>query len=287
VAGSGFQVFAKVAKSGGLVKALNHKDGAGLSRKEIDDLTKYVSTYGAKGLAWVKIKEDGSWQSPIAKFFTEEEQAAIAARLDMAPGDIIFFGADKPQVVNDSLGHLRLRLGQMGGLIPDTHNMLWVTEFPLVEYDPEEKRHVAMHHPFTSPLPEDLAKMDDDPGAVRARAYDLVLDGNEVAGGSIRIHRREIQEKMFAALGIGPEEAEDKFGFLLDAFKYGAPPHGGIAVGLDRLVMLMAGRDSIRDVIAFPKTQRAVCVMTSAPEKVDWKQLHELSLKLDLQKDES
>ena len=285
VAGSGFQVFAKVADSGGLVKALNLKGGATLSRKEIDDLTKLVSTYGAKGLAWVKIKEDSSWQSPIAKFFTDEEKSDMENRLDMAVGDIIFFGADKPQVVNDSLGHLRLKLGEMSGLIPDEHKMVWVTEFPLVEFDPEQKRHVAMHHPFTSPLREDLDKLATDPGAVRARAYDLVLDGNEVAGGSIRIHRREIQEEMFKALGIGAEEARDKFGFLLDAFRYGAPPHGGIAVGLDRLVMLLAGRESIRDVIAFPKTQRAVCVMTNAPEEVDWKQLHELSLKLDLGKD--
>lgn len=284
VAGTGFQVFAKVVKSGGLVKALNLKHGATLSRKEIDDLTKLVATYGAKGLAWVKIKEDSSWQSPIAKFFTEDEQSSMAARLDMAVGDIIFFGADKPQVVNDSLGHLRLKLGEMAGLIPDEHKMVWVTEFPLVEFDPEEKRFVAMHHPFTSPLREDLDKLDEDPGAVRARAYDLVMDGNEVAGGSIRIHRREIQEKMFKALGIDAKEAQDKFGFLLDAFRYGAPPHGGIAVGLDRLVMLLSGRDTIRDVIAFPKTQRAICLMTNAPEEVDWKQLHELSLKLDLEK---
>ena len=286
VAGSGFQVFAKAAKSKGMVKAINLKNGADLSRKEIDDLAKYVSAYGAKGLAWVKIKEDSSWQSPIAKFFTEEERAAMVERLDMAVGDIIFFGADSVKVVNDSLGHLRLKLAEMTGLIPDEHKLLWVTQFPLVEYDPEEKRYVAMHHPFTSPLREDLDRLAEDPGAVRARAYDLVMDGNEVAGGSIRIHSREVQEKMFKALGIGPEEAEDKFGFLLDAFRYGAPPHGGIAFGLDRLVMLLAGRETIRDVIAFPKTQRAVCLMTSAPEEVDWKQLHELSLKLDLDKDE-
>ena len=286
VAGSGFQVFAQVAQSGGLVKALNHKGGAALSRKEIDDLTKYVAAYGAKGMAWVKIKEDGTWQSPIAKFFTDGEKEAMASRLGMAPGDIVFFGADKPQVVNDSLGHLRLQLGRMAGLIPDTHQLLWVTEFPLLEYDPEAKRHVAMHHPFTSPLPSDLDKLDSDPGTARARAYDLVMDGNEVGGGSIRIHRREVQEKMFQTLGIGPEEAQDKFGFLLDAFRYGAPPHGGIAFGLDRLVMLLAGRETIRDVIAFPKTQRAVCLMTNAPEEVDWKQLHELSLKLDLDKGE-
>ena len=282
--GSGFQVFAKAAGSGGLVKALNYQGGAGLSRKEIDDLTAYVSTYGARGLAWIKVKEDGSWQSPLTKFFSEGEKEDMAKRLTMAPGDIVFFGADQARVVNDSLGHLRLRLAETAGLIPDSHEPLWVTRFPLLEYDQEEGRHVAMHHPFTSPLEEDLEWLEEDPSRVRARAYDLVLDGYEVAGGSIRIHRREVQARMFKALGIGLEEAEEKFGFLLEAFRYGAPPHGGIAVGLDRLVMLLAGRPNLRDVIAFPKTQRAVCTMTGAPNEVDWKQLNELSLRLDLDK---
>ncbi|MBW1712743.1 MAG: aspartate--tRNA ligase [Deltaproteobacteria bacterium] len=281
VARSQFQVFAKVAQEGGLVKGLNLKAGAGLSRKEIDDLANYVGAYGAKGLAWIKVKADG-WQSPIAKFFSQEEKAALAQRLDMAEGDIVFFGADQPQVVNDSLGHLRLRLGQRMGLIPDKRQMVWVTRFPLLEYDQDEGRFVAMHHPFTSPLPQDMDQLTTDPGAVRARAYDLVLDGHEIAGGSIRIHSREVQEKMFQALGLGPEEAQAKFGFLLEAFRYGAPPHGGIAVGLDRLVMLLAGRSTIRDVIAFPKTQRAVCLLTDAPAEVDWKQLTDLSIRLDL-----
>jgi len=280
--GSGFQVFAKAAGSGGLVKALNYQGGAVLSRKEIDDLTALVSTYGAKGLAWIKVREDGEWQSPLTKFFSPGEKEALAGRLAMAPGDIVFFGADQARVVNDSLGHLRLKLAELAGLVPDRHELVWVTRFPLLEYDQEAGRHVAMHHPFTSPLEEDLERLEDDPGLVRARAYDLVLDGHEVAGGSIRIHRREVQARMFKALGIGPEEAEDKFGFLLEAFRYGAPPHGGIAVGLDRLVMLLAGRPTIRDVIAFPKTQRAVCTMTGAPNEVDWKQLNELSLSLNL-----
>jgi aspartyl-tRNA synthetase len=281
MAGSGVKVFAQAAQAGGLVKALNVKGGAELSRKEIEELTKYVANFGAKGLAWIKVKAQ-EWQSPIVKFFSEGEKAALAGRLGMAEGDVVFFGADQAKVVNDSLGHLRLKLGEMLKLIPDRHDLLWVTRFPLLEWDEEEKRFAAMHHPFTSPLPEDLDQLESNPGRVRARAYDLVLDGNEVAGGSIRIHRREVQERMFRALGISPEQAEEKFGFLLEAFRYGAPPHGGIAFGLDRLVMLLAGRGTIRDVIAFPKTQKGTCPLTNAPNEVDWKQLTELSIRLDL-----
>jgi len=281
VAQTGFQVFASAARSGGLVKAVNLKGGVDLSRKDIDDLTRHVAAHGAKGLAYIKVRADG-WQSPIAKFFSEGEKEALAGRLDMAEGDLVFFGADQPQVVHDSLGHLRLRLAEMRGLVPEGHQFVWVTEFPLLEYDQQEARYKAMHHPFTSPLIEDAGRLADDPGSVRARAYDLVLDGHEVAGGSIRIHRRELQEQVFAALGIGPREAEAKFGFLLEAFRYGPPPHGGIAVGLDRLVMLLAGRPTIRDVIAFPKTQKAVCLMTDAPSEVDFKQMTELSIRLDL-----
>ena len=281
VAGSEFQVFARVAASGGLVKALNCKGGAGLSRKQIDELTDFTSAYGAKGLAWIKVRPD-DWQSPIAKFFSEDEKAALVQRLDMAEGDIVFFGADTPQVVNDSLGHLRLRLGEMMDVIPSGHALVWVTEFPLLEYDADEKRYMAMHHPFTSPLDQDVDKLVSDPASVKARAYDLVLDGHEIGGGSIRIHQTELQDKMFDALGIGQEEASEKFGFLLEALRYGAPPHGGIALGLDRLVMILAGRQTIRDVIAFPKTQRAVCLLTGAPAQVEAGQLIELSLRLDL-----
>ncbi len=290
VAGSEFKVFASVAKKGGVIKGLNLKGGVDLSRKEIDELTGYVSAYGAKGLAYVKVRPksdelpDG-WQSPIAKFFSEGEKAALAERLDMEPGDIVFFGADTPQVVNDALGHLRLKLGRMRNLISDRPSLVWVTEFPLMEYDPEAGRHVAMHHPFTSPLAEDMDMLAEDPTRVRARAYDLVLNGHEVGGGSIRIHKADVQQKVFGALGIGEAEARAKFGFLLDAFRYGAPPHGGLAVGLDRLAMILAGRETIRDVIAFPKTQRAVCQMTGAPSEVDWKQLTELSIRLDLAQD--
>ena len=285
VAESKFKVFASVAKSGGIVKAINLKGGADkLTRKEIDDLAPFVAAYGAKGLAWIRIKP-GEWQSPIVKFFSDEEKAGLAERCNLEEGDIVFFGADQPQVVHDALGHLRLKLAQTLGMIPENDALLWVTDFPLLEWDPETKRYQAMHHPFTSPKPEDVALLETDPGAVRARAYDLVLNGNEIGGGSIRIHTPEMQKKMFAALGIGEEEAESKFGFLIEALRYGPPPHGGIAFGLDRMCMILAGRTTIRDVIAFPKTQRAVCQMTSAPNEVDWKQLAELGIKLDLPQD--
>jgi aspartyl-tRNA synthetase len=280
VAASGFKVFADVVKAGGIVKALNAKGCIDFSRKEIDDLTAFVAVYRAKGLAWVKVRED-AWQSPIAKFFTEAERAALAARIEMAPGDLVFFVADQPKITNESLGHLRNHLGARLGLIDEkAFNFLWVTRFPLLEYDETEKRYQALHHPFTAPLEEDYPKLESDPLAVRSRAYDLVLNGSEIGGGSIRIHQRDVQQRVFDALGLKPEEYEEKFGFLITALESGAPPHGGIAFGFDRLVMLLCGQSSIRDVIAFPKTQRAACLLTNAPSEPAKAQLDELSLRL-------
>ncbi|MBU0486211.1 MAG: aspartate--tRNA ligase, partial [Proteobacteria bacterium] len=276
------RVFAEVAAAGGLIKSLNCPGGAALSRKELDELTDFAGIYGAKGLAWVKVKDDHSWQSPIGKFFTEGQRQGITAALAAEPGDIFFFVADQPAVVHEALGRLRLRLAERFGLLrPDEHSLVWVTEFPLLEYDPDEKRWQATHHPFTSPRPEDLDYLAGDPGRVRARAYDLVYNGVEIGGGSVRIHRVDVQRRVFEALGIGPEEAEQKFGFLLEALKYGAPPHAGLALGFDRLTALLAGRTSIRDVIAFPKTQKAVCPLTSAPTDIDAAQWLELGLKRD------
>ena len=280
VAGSGFKVFAEAVAKGGIVKALNAKGCINFSRKEIDDLTDFVSVYRAKGMAWIKVKEN-EWQSPIAKFFTDDEKQALAERIDMVPGDLVFFVADQPKVVNESLGNLRNHLGQKLKLIDDKEfKFLWVTRFPMFEYDETEKRYQALHHPFTSPLEEDYAKLEDDLLAVKSRAYDLVLNGFEIGGGSIRIHQRELQQKIFKALGMSPESYEDKFGFLLSALDSGAPPHGGIALGVDRLVMLMCGETSIRDVIAFPKTQKAACPLTGAPSTTNTEQLEELHLKL-------
>jgi aspartyl-tRNA synthetase len=280
VAGSGFKVFAGAVKKGGIVKALNAKGCINFSRKEIDDLTDFVAVYRAKGMAWIKVKED-DWQSPIAKFFTDEEKKALAERIDMEPGDLIFFVADQPKIVNEALGNLRNHLGQRLGLINEKQfDFLWVTRFPMFEYDEGEKRYQALHHPFTSPLEEDYGKLKDDPLAVQSRAYDLVLNGFEVGGGSIRIHQREIQEKVFKALGMDRKDYEDKFGFLLSALDSGAPPHGGIAIGFDRLVMLLCGESSIRDVIAFPKTQKASCLLTRAPSATSKRQLDELQLRL-------
>ena len=280
VAGSQFKVFADVAGKGGLVKALNAKGCATFSRKELDDLTEFVKIYGAKGLAWVKVTEDG-WQSPIAKFFTPEELAALNASLDAKVGDLLLFMADTASIANEALGRLRGHLGQKLGLASKSdYKFVWITDFPLLEWDADAGRHMAVHHPFTSPLEEDIPLLDTEPGKARAQAYDLVLNGSEVGGGSIRIHDPAVQSRMFELLGIDAEEAREKFGFLLDALSFGAPPHGGIAFGLDRLMMILTGSDSIRDVIAFPKTQKATCLLSEAPNEVSEKQLQELSIRL-------
>jgi aspartyl-tRNA synthetase len=276
VRNSEFRVFAKAE----LVKGLRLPGGGSLTRKEIDDLTEFVKIYGAQGLAWIKIK-DGEWQSPFAKFLSQEERDALAERLELQVGDIVFFQAGPAEMVNTALGWLRVRLGEMQGLIPeDSFSFVWVTDFPCFEWDAEDKRWVARHHPFTSPQEGHMELMREQPAEALARSYDLVLNGFELGGGSIRIHSIEAQRAMFDALGIDRDEAEDKFGFLLQALEYGAPPHGGIAFGLDRLVMLMTGSASIRDVIAFPKTQKGTCLMTDAPDAVSSRQLRELGIRL-------
>jgi aspartyl-tRNA synthetase len=278
----GFNVFQSVAKRGGLVKSINAKGCGDFSRKDLDDLTEYVGQFGAKGLAWVKVKEGGEWQSPIAKFFTDEERASVSNALGAEENDVLFFVADTGSIVHMALSELRLELGRRLGLIDqNSYNFVWVVDFPLLEYDHEEKRHVAVHHPFTAPKEEDIDLLEKEPGRVRSKAYDLVLNGVEIGGGSIRIHQKKLQDTVFKALGISREEAEDKFGFLLQALELGAPPHGGIAFGLDRLLMILTGRDSIRDVIAFPKTQKATCPLTEAPASVKRKQLTELYLRPD------
>ncbi|NMA02424.1 MAG: aspartate--tRNA ligase [Clostridia bacterium] len=279
---SEFKVFAEIVKNGGQVKGINAKGYNHFSRKDIDDLTKFVAIYGAKGLAYINITEEGI-KSPIAKFFTEEQLNNILAKLEAEPGDLLLFVADKPKVVAESLGHLRQELAKRLNLIDeDELNFLWVVEFPLLEWDEEEQRFFAMHHPFTSPVEDDIDLMGQGSEEIRAQAYDLVLNGIEIGGGSIRIFQRDLQEKMFKLLGLTSEEANEKFGFLLNAFEYGTPPHGGIALGIDRLVMLMAGKDTIRDVIPFPKTQSATDLMTNAPSSVVNKQLKELHIKLDI-----
>lgn len=277
---SQFKVFTQVLAKGGQVKGINAKGCAGYSRKEIDDLTKFAGIYGAKGLAYIIMAEDGP-RSPIAKFFTEEQLSSIIKKLEGQTGDLLLFVADTPVVVAAALGNLRLEMGRRLDLIkPGEYKFLWVVDFPLLEYDPEEERYMAMHHPFTSPRDEDIPLMETEPGRVRAKAYDMVLNGVELGGGSIRIHRRPIQELMFKTLGLTPEEAQEKFGFLLEAFDYGVPPHGGIAFGIDRLLMLMAGRNTIRDVIAFPKTQSAMDLMIQAPSQVSLKQLREWHIRI-------
>jgi len=282
VAASGVQVFANVIKNGGQVKALNAKGCGTWSRKEIDDLGPFAARYGAKGLAWIQVK-DGEFKGPIVKFFNEAEIAALTERLDAQEGDLLLFSADKKKVVADVLGNLRLKIGRDLGLIDESQfKFAWVVDFPLLSYDEEEKRYVAEHHPFTRPKEEDVHLFDSDPGQIRAQAYDLVLNGYEVGGGSMRIYKRDVQEKMFKALGFSKEEAIDKFGFLLEAFEYGTPPHGGIAFGFDRLVMLIAGRTNLRETIAFPKTASATDLLTDAPGAVDDKQLEQLSIRLAL-----
>ena len=281
VAQSEFKVFADTLANGGIIKAINAEGlGEKLSRKEIDSLGEFVKTYRAKGLAWINITSEGV-KSPIAKFLKEEELNGIIERVGGKLGDIIFIVSDKPKVVYDSLGQLRIKLAKRFELIDNSiYDLLWVTEFPLLDYDEEENRYVAMHHPFTSPMDEDLELLDTDPIKVRAKAYDVVLNGYELGGGSIRIHRPELQEKMFSLLGFTHEYAWSKFGYLLEAFKYGTPPHGGLAFGLDRIVMLFTGTDNIKDVIAFPKTQTASCLMTNAPSPADAKQLEELHIEV-------
>jgi aspartyl-tRNA synthetase len=279
--GCGFKVFSEAIESGGAVKAINAKGCATFSRKDLDNLTEYAGRFGARGMAWIKIKED-EWQSPITKFFSEEEINAMREALDAQPGDLILFGADQKSTVNQVLAELRLELARRLNLIArNTYEFVWITDFPLVEYDTNEKRYAALHHPFTAPKEDQLDLLDSEPEHVKSRAYDLVLNGNEIGGGSIRIHRKDVQEKVFSVLGIDQEEAREKFGFLLKALELGAPPHGGIAFGLDRLMMILAGASSIRDVIAFPKTQKATCPLTDAPASVSRKQLTELHLRPD------
>ena len=283
----GFGVFTEAIENGGSVRGINAEGQGAMPRKKIDALVEFAKGFGAKGLAYLAIQEDGSYKCSFAKFMTEEELKALADAMDGKPGDLLLFAADKDKVVFDVLGNLRLELAkQLGLLKKDDFKFLWVTEFPLLEYSEEENRYVAMHHPFTMPMDEDLPLIDTNPGAVRAKAYDIVLNGTEMGGGSVRIHQADIQAKMFEVLGFTPERANEQFGFLLEAFKYGVPPHAGLAYGFDRMIMLMVGADSIRDVIAFPKVKDASCLMTEAPTPVDPKQLEELGIEVSKAEEE-
>ena len=277
--GSQVKVFSGALERGGVVKGINVPGGASLSRKDLDDLTNFVGGYGAKGLAWIKLAEKG-WQSPIAKFLSQEEKDGIQNLAEAKDGDILLFLADDAKLVHEALGNLRLHLGEKLGLIPaDQYTLAWIVDFPLFEFDAEEKRYISLHHPFTSPMEEDVPLLAKEPLKVRSKAYDLVLNGMEIGGGSIRIHQVDLQRQVLGLLGISPEDAEAKFGFFLEALSFGAPPHGGIAFGIDRMAMILSGAQSIREVIAFPKSQRAVCLLTDAPSAVDPKQLKELGIK--------
>ena len=282
-----FVVFKGALENGGSVRGINAKGQGAMPRKKIDKLVEFAKGYGAKGLAYIAIHEDGSWKSSFSKFMTEEQMEALIKAMDGQAGDLLLFAADRNKIVWNVLGALRLVLAeQMGLLDKNEYRFVWITEFPLLEWSDEENRFTAMHHPFTMPMDEDLPLLDTDPGAVRAKAYDIVLNGTEIGGGSVRIHQNDVQEKMFEMLGFTKAQAHERFGFLLDAFKYGVPPHAGLAYGLDRLVMLMAKEDSIRDVIAFPKVKDASCLMTEAPSPVDAAQLEELGLEVEPQAEE-
>ena len=281
VKNSEFAVFKGALESGGSVRGINASGQGNMPRKKIDALVEFAKGYGAKGLAYLAVNEDGTYKSSFAKFMTEEELNALVAAMDGKPGDLLFFAADQDKIVYSVLGALRVEIADKLGLLKeDDYRFLWVTEFPLLEWSEEEERYTAMHHPFTMPMEEDLPFLSTKPGKVRAKAYDIVLNGTELGGGSIRIHQNDIQEKMFEVLGFEKEDAYERFGFLLNAFKYGVPPHGGLAFGFDRLIMLMAKEENIRDVIAFPKVKDASCLMTEAPGAVDEKQLKELGISL-------